>query len=284
MLLLQNSSFSLTTTAMATAAAMTFSSGLSAWNVTTAGGAMQGRHLATTDSAASFGSNATHDSQPLRLTSRTERGTATTSSSDVVAELTSGRVISDVGTALLGGGDHGRKKLTDLIADFVKSSSAAAVANWDGQSVTSSYPMDSPPPPSTTSFVDVWNNTGAGDIAETTTTTMMMMMTTTVPSADNAAALLLMEKIVHHNYVVGVVIGTIALILLLVALSCVVVCRRRGGPFVSYASLPSSGGGGTSGSGYDYIYKPLHGGRLDDEYENTFVGVSIPLLQEVSVV
>ena len=31
---------------------------------------------------------------------------------------------------------------------------------------------------------------------------------------------------------------------------------------------------------YDYIYRPLQGNVLDEEYENTFVGVSIPLLQD----
>ena len=29
-----------------------------------------------------------------------------------------------------------------------------------------------------------------------------------------------------------------------------------------------------------YIYKPLQGGSLDEQYENTFVGVSVPLLQD----
>ena len=33
-------------------------------------------------------------------------------------------------------------------------------------------------------------------------------------------------------------------------------------------------------SKYDYIYRPLAGGDLDEEYDNTFVGVSIPLLQD----
>lgn len=39
------------------------------------------------------------------------------------------------------------------------------------------------------------------------------------------------------------------------------------------------------GNKYDYIYRPLGGGsgnRIEDEYETTFVGVSIPLLHEVS--
>lgn len=34
--------------------------------------------------------------------------------------------------------------------------------------------------------------------------------------------------------------------------------------------------------GYEYIWKPLQGGLLDEEYENTFVGVSVPLLQETT--
>ena len=34
--------------------------------------------------------------------------------------------------------------------------------------------------------------------------------------------------------------------------------------------------------GYDYIYRPQ--GVLDDEYENTFVGVSMPLLQDITII
>jgi len=43
-----------------------------------------------------------------------------------------------------------------------------------------------------------------------------------------------------------------------------------------------------NGNKYDYIYRPLSGtssgggNRIEDEYETTFVGVSIPLLHEVS--
>lgn len=43
----------------------------------------------------------------------------------------------------------------------------------------------------------------------------------------------------------------------------------------------------TSGGDADYIYRPLGtgtGSRLDDEYETTFVGVSVPLLHDVRVV
>ena len=32
------------------------------------------------------------------------------------------------------------------------------------------------------------------------------------------------------------------------------------------------------------VFKPSHGGLLDEEYENTFVGVSIPILQDVTKV
>ena len=35
---------------------------------------------------------------------------------------------------------------------------------------------------------------------------------------------------------------------------------------------------------YDYIYKPVQGNYIDEMYENTFVGVSIPLLQDVTKV
>ena len=31
---------------------------------------------------------------------------------------------------------------------------------------------------------------------------------------------------------------------------------------------------------YEYIYSPLHPTEQDDEYENTYVGISIPLLQD----
>jgi len=31
---------------------------------------------------------------------------------------------------------------------------------------------------------------------------------------------------------------------------------------------------------YEYIYSPLHRNDQDDEYENTYVGISIPLLQD----
>ncbi len=42
--------------------------------------------------------------------------------------------------------------------------------------------------------------------------------------------------------------------------------------------------GASDAQEYEYIYKPLAGNSLDEEYENTFVGVSIPLIQENSKV
>lgn len=78
---------------------------------------------------------------------------------------------------------------------------------------------------------------------------------------------------------VGVSVATVVLCLLAV-FGLVVICRRHV-ILSKYNSLPSTS---HSYFAYDYIYRPLHGNRLDDEYENTFVGVSIPLLQEVTVI
>ena len=64
--------------------------------------------------------------------------------------------------------------------------------------------------------------------------------------------------------------AVVTLIIILGLMSCV---RRR--KHVMYQKLATS-----ETANYDYIYRPLQGGRLDEEYENTFVGVSIPLLQD----
>ena len=58
---------------------------------------------------------------------------------------------------------------------------------------------------------------------------------------------------------------------------------RRLGRGRSAADLGTASSGGDS----DYIYRPLGtgtGNRLDDEYETTFVGVSVPLLQDVRAI
>ena len=47
-----------------------------------------------------------------------------------------------------------------------------------------------------------------------------------------------------------------------------------------YSRIP----GTCEGHDYEYIYKPLAGSAIDEEYENTFVGVSIPLIQDVTKV
>ena len=77
------------------------------------------------------------------------------------------------------------------------------------------------------------------------------------------------------TYIAGA-FAIILIVLLILAISGFLMCRRH---VMSYSSLPSSNPGA-----YDYIYRPLHGNRLDEEYENTFVGVSIPLLQEVTII
>ena len=68
-----------------------------------------------------------------------------------------------------------------------------------------------------------------------------------------------------------VLISVAALVFLMVVLSFYSYIRRHH----QYEKLPT---GDTIS--YDYIYRPLQGNMLDDEYENTFVGVSIPLLQD----
>ena len=54
--------------------------------------------------------------------------------------------------------------------------------------------------------------------------------------------------------------------------------NRRSPAHLAVSACPSDG---------DYIYRPLGtgtGSRLDDEYETTFVGVSVPLLHDVRAV
>ena len=77
-------------------------------------------------------------------------------------------------------------------------------------------------------------------------------------------------------------VGLMLLVLVVLMVMLIMLCRRHSN-LNKYQSIPNNN---TSGAvlAYDYIYRPLHGNRLDDEYENTFVGVSIPLLQEVTVV
>jgi len=96
----------------------------------------------------------------------------------------------------------------------------------------------------------------------------------------------------------GIIVAACVSTVLAVALAaaCVVVrggqstsgrwgsCFRRFRPNRrSAADLPTT----TSGVDGDYIYRPLGtgtGNRFDDEYETTFVGVSVPLLHDVGAV
>ena len=64
-------------------------------------------------------------------------------------------------------------------------------------------------------------------------------------------------------------VASVAVLILVVTL---VTCFRRK---QHYQKIPTA-----ESVSYDYIYKPLQGNILDEEYENTFVGVSIPLLQD----
>lgn len=75
--------------------------------------------------------------------------------------------------------------------------------------------------------------------------------------------------------VVLVVIGLASVLTLIIIMSLLACFRKRH----TYEIIPSTGD--NTSITYDYIYKPLIGSSLlDEEYENTFVGVSIPLLQQ----
>ena len=78
------------------------------------------------------------------------------------------------------------------------------------------------------------------------------------------------DQDVNHGHIATATVLT-ALSLLVVVVSMWIYCRRR----ASYQHIEEDGYHTA-----DFVYKPLIGGGLDDEYENTFVGVSIPLLQD----
>ena len=73
----------------------------------------------------------------------------------------------------------------------------------------------------------------------------------------------------------GFVTAAVAIFLTLVILVGFYVMRRRRR---NYNKIPTSSDVGR----YEYFYKPSNGNSLDEEYENTFVGVSVPLLHEVT--
>ena len=74
--------------------------------------------------------------------------------------------------------------------------------------------------------------------------------------------------------IVLVVTAVASIVFLIVILLVIFTTRRKH----LYHIIPSSNDRNIT---YDYIYKPLIGSLvLDEEYENTFVGVSIPLLHD----
>lgn len=95
-----------------------------------------------------------------------------------------------------------------------------------------------------------------------------------------------------YFYAAGIVVGALTVLFILSAVA-LLVCRRRlllaAYSSSAYRSLPSEGDVATStpaGCHYDYLYRPMRktGSHLSEDYEHTFVGVSIPLLQEVTIV
>ena len=72
-----------------------------------------------------------------------------------------------------------------------------------------------------------------------------------------------------NGHMAAAVVSSVCVFILVVILW--IYCRK---PY-NYQKIQSD-----ESSKYEYIYKPLAGGTLDEEYENTFVGVSIPLLQD----
>ena len=93
----------------------------------------------------------------------------------------------------------------------------------------------------------------------------------------------------------------VAAVLVGVLLSMLCVCRQREGGkgWCNSLPLPCGQREGAARGWYnsllalrgrhkhgtktlDYIYRPLQGDVRDDDYENTFVGVSVPLLQDVT--
>ena len=94
----------------------------------------------------------------------------------------------------------------------------------------------------------------------------------------------------------GIVVAACVATVVAVALAAACVVARGGSPssvhwrsWLSRFNRRSAAdlAAATSGGDGDYIYRPLgtgRGSRLDDEYETTFVGVSVPLLHDVRAV
>ena len=81
-------------------------------------------------------------------------------------------------------------------------------------------------------------------------------------------------SLLHSHVATTTIISALSLFLVVLALW--IYCRRPYKQFLpSYKQLFT--GEGDSGA---YMYKPLAGEGLDEEYENTFVGVTVPILHD----
>ena len=75
---------------------------------------------------------------------------------------------------------------------------------------------------------------------------------------------------ISHGHIAAATVLT-AISVLVIVIAMWIYCRRNS----SYEHIVED-----DQHGVNFVYKPLIGTGLDDEYENTFVGVSIPLLQD----
>ncbi|KAK2164082.1 hypothetical protein LSH36_69g07008 [Paralvinella palmiformis] len=83
----------------------------------------------------------------------------------------------------------------------------------------------------------------------------------------------------HGNYNLYVLYGTFGLMLLCFLLLVFwIQCKKRL-MLLRYERLPVTA---ADQRDTNFVYKPSNGDLLDEEYENTFVGVSIPILQDVT--
>ena len=89
---------------------------------------------------------------------------------------------------------------------------------------------------------------------------------------DDGETFVMFKKRKHNHKEVITTVAVVGAVFIFTILVGVLYHRRQS----SYQSMVMNS------STYDYIYKPLKKGILDDEYESTFVGVDVPLLQEVS--
>ena len=90
----------------------------------------------------------------------------------------------------------------------------------------------------------------------------------------NGQSVVIFERRKHRNRDAILTTGTIGFIFVLTICVGIIYQKRQH----SYQPMENNN------SAFNYTYKPLKAGILDDEYESTFVGVDVPLLQEISVI